>query len=219
MKKAILFVVALILLSMITNAKDSGGDGRKPVKMKQSSGACFDESTKIINLGVGFGGYNYYRALGGGYSYRSTPALSLSYEQAYPKKLGPGYLGVGAYLGYKRAHSRYNDYYYMGDRYYYQHSWTHIMVAARGVYHWDVLNAKNAEVYAGAIIGLRISTYSYKTNSTDPDMGLYRRSDQGVAPAYSLFAGARWYFAPKVALFGEIGYGISYLTAGFSFKF
>lgn len=220
MKKAILFVVALILLSMITNAKGSGGDGKKPGKTNGSSGTCFDETTKIVNLGIGFGGFNYYQSgLGGGYVYKSTPAFSFTYEQAYPKKLGPGYLGVGAYLGYKRAQSRYNDYYYLGDRYYYEHNWNYMVVAARGVYHWDVLNAKNAEVYGGAIVGLRITTYNYKTNSTDPDMGLYRSSNQGVSAAYSLFAGARWYFVPQVALFGEVGYGISYLTGGFSFKF
>jgi hypothetical protein len=220
MKKAILFVVALILLSMITNANGTYGDDKKPVKMKESGPGCFDENTRILNVGIGFGGFNYYRSVrGAGYVYKSTPAFSLTYEQAYPKKLGPGYLGIGAYLGYKRAQSRYNDYYYKGERYYYEHNWNYMLIAARGVYHWDVLNAKNAEVYGGAIVGVRITTYNYSSNSSDPNIDLYKINNQSVFPVYSLFAGARWYFVPNVALYGEAGYGISYLTGGVSFKF
>ena len=187
----------------------SSGDGEK----------CFDESTHIINLGFGFGGVNYYSInTGTGYNYRRTPAISLSYEQPWKKKLGPGYLGIGAYLGFQNARYRYDDVFYGGGKYYYEHNWNYFMVAARGAYHWDVLNSKNAEVYAGVVIGLRFQTYSYNTNDPDPYTD-YRLSNSAVYPAYSLFAGARWYFAKRVAVFGEVGYGISYLTAGLSFKF
>ena len=90
------------------------------------------------------------------------------------------------------------------------------MVTARAAYHWDVLNSKNAEVYAGAIIGVRFHTEHYETNDpgkNDP----YSYTEAAAAPAYSVFAGARWYFAKKIGVFAEVGYGISYLTGGFSF--
>ncbi len=93
-----------------------------------------------------------------------------------------------------------------------------MLFATRGVYHWDVLNSKNAEVYAGALMGFRITTYNYTTNSNDPDINSYKRSDAGFFPIASLFAGARWYFVPNIALFGEAGYGVSYLTGGITFK-
>jgi hypothetical protein len=217
MKKAILFLLGLIILSFVTNASD----GRKYSLLRQPGDQphCCDEGTHIINLGIGFGGVRYYYgSLGSGYSYKSSPAFSATYEQAWPKKLGPGFLGIGAYLGYKNSSSRY-DYSYWNDDYYYEHRWNYYMVAARGVYHWDVLNAKNAEVYGGVLIGLRVTTYAYETNDTDPFVSRYERKDSGVRPVYSLFAGARWYFVPKVALFAEAGYGISYITGGFSFKF
>jgi len=92
------------------------------------------------------------------------------------------------------------------------------MVAARAAYHWDVLNAKNAEVYAGVLVGLRIATYSYETNDpgrNDP----YSYANSSVYPTYSAFAGARWYFVKNFGLFAEVGYGISYATGGFSIKF
>lgn len=217
MKKILLFITALILLSIITNAKDGE---RINLKVRSASnGTCFDENSHLLNIGIGFGGFNYYRSsFGTGYVYSSSPAFSLTYEQAYPKKLGPGYLGIGAYVGYKTAHYRYDNYYYLGQQYYYEHRWNYMMFAARGVYHWDVLNSKNAEVYAGMLIGFRVTTYSYRTNSTDPDAGIYKRSDSGVAPVGALFAGARWYFVPNIALFGELGYGMSYATGGLTFK-
>ncbi len=124
MKKAILFVLALILLSAITNAGEPGKIYLKKAKASAKNGTCFDESTHLINLGVGVGGFGYYsRGLGNGYRYSSSPAISLTYEQAWPKKLGPGFLGVGAYVGFKTAHSRYENYYYLGNTYYYEHRW------------------------------------------------------------------------------------------------
>ena len=76
-----------------------------------------------------------------------------------------------------------------------------------------------AEVYGGVLLGLRIQTYKYETNNPDPNALDYRLHSGSVYPTISVFAGARWYFVKKVALFGEIGYGISYLNAGVSFKF
>lgn len=219
MKKAILFIVALILLSFITNAREPGKDKPKSKKATAKNGTCFDENSHLINVGIGFGGGNYYsRNFGGGYVYSSSPAFSVTYEQAYPKKLGPGYLGIGAYAGFRTSHSRYDNYYYQNEKYYYEHRWNYFMLTTRGVYHWDVLNSKNAEVYGGVLVGFRITTYNYTTNSNDPDVGLYKRSDGGLYPVGSLFAGARWYFVPNVALFGEAGYGVSYITGGVTFK-
>jgi hypothetical protein len=217
MKKAILFVAALILLSFITNAKET--DPFAARKKSAKNGTCFDESTHLINVGLGFGFATYSRYnLGGGYESRSSPVFNVSYEQCWPKKLGPGYLGVGGYGAYRTAYSRYDNYYYLADRYYYEHRWNYITVAARAVYHWDVLNSKNAEVYGGFVAGLRFTTYHYSTNSADPNMTGYKRSDAGVMPVGSIFAGARWYFVPKFALFGEAGVGITYLSGGITFK-
>lgn len=182
---------------------------------------CFDETTHIINIGAGFGSAAYYHSYrGAGYDYGATPAFSLTYEQAIPKHLGIGYLGVGAYFGFQHVHARYNDYYANGyvTPYYYEHTWNNYMIAARGAYHFDVLNSRRAEIYAGVIVGVRIQTYHYESNDPN-DSGYYRLNDGSVYPAGSLFAGARWYFVKNVALFGEVGYGISYATGGFSFKF
>lgn len=216
--KNFLLIVSIALSGFTLEAQ--GLKGEKKKNSTETKPKCFDENTRIINVGVGFGGGNYYKyGSGGSQRYRRSPAFSVTYEQAFKKKLGPGYLGLGAYFGYQNASYRYDDVYYKGERYYYQHSWNHMLIAARGAYHLDFLNSKNAEVYGGAILGVRIQTYNFKTNSPDPDDYDYRLHDGSVYPTYSLFVGARWYFVPKVALFAEAGYGISYITGGFSFKF
>lgn len=208
---------ALLILLVLTSQAQSG----KKVESREaaSSGAkCFDESSKVINLGVGFWGGNYYRyGKGGGYSYGRSPALSLSYEQALPKKIGPGLLGLGVYLGYQTFYSRYNDWYYNGNQYYYKHNWTHMFVAARGAYHADALTTDKGELYFGAVLGLRFQKYSYESNNLDNRE--FELRERSVYPGYSLFVGGRYYLTDNIGLFAELGYGISYLTAGVSLKF
>jgi hypothetical protein len=217
MKKAI-FSFLLINIFVFGTALAKEGENKSRSFLKDDSGAkCFDENTKVLNTGVGAGS-GYYRGYkGAGYSYRSSPAFSITYEQALPKKLGPGYLGLGAYLGYQSASSRYNNAYYNGSFYYYEHKWRSFFVAARGAYHLDFLNSERAEVYAGVIAGLRIQTYSYDTNNPDPYSD-YRLKEGSAYPAVAGFIGARWYFVQNIGVYAELGSGISYGTIGFSFK-
>src|SRR3954470_17833604 len=134
---------------------------------------CYDENTHLINLGIGFGNSYYHFDHRKGFDEGRTPIFVLSYEQPLPKKVGPGYIGVGAYLSFQNAHQSYTypDYVYNGIHYYddayYQHNWNYYVIAARGAYHWDVLNSDKAEVYAGTIIGVRINSYNYKYHNID----------------------------------------------------
>lgn len=181
---------------------------------------CYDENSHIINVGVGFGSRSYHSIYkGAGYSYGRTPAFSLTYEQPWPKKLGPGYLGVGAYLGFQHEYYDYDYKNNFSNSYYYHHKWNYYMVAARATYHWDVLNSKNAEVYAGIIAGVRFQTENYETNDPDKTNDPYSYTSSFAYPAFSVFAGARWYFAKNVGVFAEAGYGISFGTVGLSIKF
>ncbi|WP_317898352.1 hypothetical protein [Aurantibacillus circumpalustris] len=215
MKKAVLFVLALILLSAITNAGVPDKVLFSKKSLRAQDGVCYDEHTHLLNFGVGFGSF-YNRGIGTGFSSSTSPAFSVSYEQAYPKKLGPGYLGVGAYVGFITSYSRNDN--YNNTTYYYEHRWNYMMIAARGVYHWDVLNFKKGDIYGGVLIGVRITTYTYKSNSNDPNINIYKRNDAGVLPAGSVFAGARWYLTKNIAVFGEAGYGVSLLNGGITLK-
>jgi hypothetical protein len=233
MKKIYLVFSLLLILS---NLKATTFDTKEPSKKasvqtsEDSGNKCFDENTKLISAGVGFGGgysyYNYNR--GAGYKYNIGPVFSVSYEQALKTKAGPGYVALGGYIGYRHTRYRYdyvygngywnNGVWYYGSNYYYEHKWNHIFIAARGTYHWDELNWEKGEIYGGLALGFRIQTYTFSTNDNNPNRPNYILHDNSIYPAAAIFFGARWYPAPKIAIFTEVGYGISILTFGVSFK-
>jgi hypothetical protein len=210
MKKKLMVFFLLLCAIVVFSAPPA--TLRKPA-FKSETGQSFDNGSRILNVGVGFGARRYYNFNNGnGYSYRNSPAFSISYEQALQKKLGPGYLGLGGYFGFQTSSYKY-DY-----SYYYQHRWNYYLLAARGVYHPDVLNWDKGELYGGALIGVRYQSYRFTTNSPDPGVFVNRYNDRSIWPAYSLFIGGRYYFTPAAAIFGELGWGISYLTLGISLK-
>jgi len=212
MKKTILLLAALILLTVITNAQDKGATS--------TTGKAFDENSHVLNIGVGFG-HNYYSYTKyTGYYYRNIPTISISYEQPYKKRLGPGFLGVGGYFAFRSTSYGYDDVYWGNEKYYYRHTYNNFLGAARAAYHWDGLNAKNAEVYGGVLLGFRAQTYNYTTNNNDPDFNDDYKIESGfrMYPVAALFVGARWYFAKNLGVYSELGSGISYITFGLSFK-
>src|SRR4051812_44312815 len=78
-----------------------------------SGGKCYDESSHLINLGVGLTGSYYTFDNRKGYSHGRPPAFIFVYEQPLKTKVGPGYIGIGPYLSYQNAHERYDyDWYY-----------------------------------------------------------------------------------------------------------
>ncbi len=216
MKKIILSVMAI----MYSVSGFSGTDNEFVFKNQSTGEKCFNESSHLINIGVSIGGIGYYKYPNGG-TYRRSPNFNFSYEQPWKQKLGPGYLGVGAYGSFQTEN--YTNYYYTNgytNKYSYEHHWTRITVAGRAVYHWDVLNSERAEVYAGVLIGARFSLYNYETNDPDPaSKNAYRVTNSFAYPAWGAFAGARWYFVKSVGLFAEVGHGVTNITGGFTFKF
>ena len=154
----------------------------------------FGVGSNAVNLGVGFGS-----ALGGMGTGR--PAISASYERGI-WEAGPGVISLGGYVGntgytYKSG----------GEKY----SWNYTIVGARGAYHYTGLTSvPELDLYGGAMVGYNVVSYS----GSDLYSGNY-----GSGVEFSLFAGARWFFTDNIAAFAELGYGVSYLNAGISFKF
>ena len=217
MKKLAAVVAVMLCIHAFAETPITRNKNCLLLQTPEGDARCFDGSTRIVNFGFGGSQYYAYNA-GADYSYRNSPAFSLSYEQPWSERVGPGYLGVGAYAGFQSEYSRYDNYYYAGVRYYYEHHWNNFMVAARGAYHYDKLITKDAEIYGGALIGLRFQTYSYYSNSPAPNKNDFMYTGQSVWPVCSLFAGARWYFKKNIAAFAELGFGISYANLGVSYK-
>lgn len=156
---------------------------------------AFDEGSNRIHLGVGIGSAY---AISGATSY--TPPLHFSFEHGISEKIG-----VGAMVGYTGAKSTLP---FFGDVKY-----SYIIVGARGQYHF--LNEDKYDVYGGAMIGYNIASVKWDSNVT---------STFGIEPtaasslALGAFVGGRYNFSEKLAVFGEIGYSIAWISAGLCFN-
>lgn len=143
-------------------------------------------------LGVGIGG-GYYYSSGGG-----VP-LMVSGEYCFTDNLS-----IGGYLGYTTWNwSRYDIRY------------TFIDFGARGSYHFNEvfgITNKKVDVYGGGFLGFVTSSYSNNNNVVYND-----GYDGGVRAG--IHAGARYYFASKVAGYAEVGVGYVPVSIGLTFKF
>jgi hypothetical protein len=166
----------------------------------------FEKGSQAINLDLGFGNTAYM----GGYYSGFLPSFSGSYEYGIVEiPMGSTLTGVvsaGGYLGFSM--SKYNGYTGWGDDYYLTNDF---LLAARGNYHF-IFHDK-LDTYAGIILGVDMQTSKWKGDGADPDVD-YAETD----PFVGAYVGARWYFSDKFAVNAELGYLISVLNIGVTFK-
>ena len=164
----------------------------------------FQKGTNLLSAGIGLGGSF------GGYAGTRTPALSLQYERG-AWEAGPGVFSLGGYAGVQSF--KYSGGY---SSYKYTQKWSYKILGVRSAYHYTGFDIEKLDVYGGAMLSYNILSYSYSDNGLTgpPDNGSY-----GSAASLSFYAGGRYAFASNLAGFAELGYGISYLTLGASFKF
>jgi len=212
MKKSILLLTTTVFLSIAGT-------------IKAQDDPCFKVGGSAINLGVGVGNtisYNsYYVGSGyyGGYPYASvgaafTPAFTASYEYGIAH-VGIGIIGAGLEFGFQGTHANYVE----PGNYSEKQHWTTLAFSPRATYHFDVINKNKLDIYA--IVQLNIYANGYTDKYTD----LYNNSTTtstshssvGVRPG--IMAAIRYYFVPGFGVFSEIGYDISIIKAGITFKF
>ncbi|WP_254561431.1 hypothetical protein [Dyadobacter diqingensis] len=158
----------------------------------QSAFAQFEKGDKLLNAGINLGG-----TYGGG-----GVGVGASYEAGIHD-----FISVGGQADFTTW-----NYGFVG----YKWKYNFFTIAARGSYHYGkhFLKMDNLDLYAGPAIGYRVSSFS------DPDgySGLYD-DGYGSGVFFGVFAGARYYFKPKMGVFAEVGYNASPFKAGIAFKF
>jgi hypothetical protein len=161
----------------------------------------------MVSFGIGIGSsYGYNLA-------RQTPALSLQVEHA-TADLGPGFIAIGGYLGFKGY--RYTSNYSNG--YFVKQNWSYYILGARASWHlseFDGVDLTKWDLYAGAMVSYNFSRYRYEDN--DPFID-YSTNSYGNGISFSTYLGARYFLTDRIAVMGELGWGIAYLTGGISFK-
>src|SRR5690606_28551310 len=154
--------------------------------------------TTAINAGIGVG-----TALGGYGTAR--PALSVSVDHGLWEVGGPGVISLGGCAGN-------SGYTYSNGCY--TSKWNYIIVGVRGAYHYNGFETlPDLDLYGGAMIGYNIVNYT-----SDLDEAYYGKS-YGSGIGISGFAGARWMFSEKFGAYAELGYGVSVLNVGVTYKF
>ncbi len=158
----------------------------------------FEKGTSVVSAGVGIGS-NYY---GLGYS-MVIPQVFASYEYGIMDNLfsnGKGAIGVGGLIGYTSAAWK-----YAGASY----NINYLTFATRGALHYEFV--ENLDTYGGISLG-----YYAVNHSMGNEIPWTGRSG---AFLWELNVGARYYFTPNLAGMAEVGYGISALNIGISYRF
>jgi hypothetical protein len=159
-------------------------------------------TTKDMNLsaGVGIGMYGIYGS-------SSTPPIFVAFDAAVPSispKVSLG--GIVAYSGSS------------DDFGYGKWSYTYIVIAARGDYHF-LENNQKIDAYGGLGLGYTIVSSSVTwNNATYQNLfgGYYSASASYFF--YDFHVGGRYYFSPKFGVMAELGYGVGFLRLGVTYK-
>jgi hypothetical protein len=138
----------------------------------------------------------------------STPPLTLAFDYGYNENISLG--GLFAYAG--------SSYEYSYGGYGYKFSYSDIIIAGRGLYHYDLLHNEKIDTYGGLLLGYNIASSSSEYTGNWP--AYYGKSEPvsvgGII--FGAFAGARYYFTPNLAAQAEVGYGLSILSIGVAYK-
>ncbi|MDR1556926.1 MAG: hypothetical protein LBS88_07860 [Tannerellaceae bacterium] len=160
------------------------------VMLAANSQEIFHKGTNVGNLGIGLGSY--------------IP-VEVSFEHGIIDGLiggNNGSIGIGGYAAWY-SHSDSYDY---GKWVY-----NNILIGVRGSFHYQFV--KKLDTYAGLMLG-----YDIASSKWDGPSG-YDAAASASGIGFSLYAGARYYFQPTFGVYGELGYGIAYLSVGVTKKF
>lgn len=180
------------------------------VYQPQLKAQSFNKGTVAVNAGVGFISTIRYYSVSG---LHRTPVFSLSGEYGI-MKLGPGVLGGGLAFGYQSASytSNYGSLYY-------KDKWSTTMFGIRGTYHPDFLNSDKYDLYG--IVQLSITHFGYSFSTNDPYINTYQYGNHTLSTSFHpyLLVGAKYYFTKNFGVYSELGYDISLIKLGLTFKF
>jgi hypothetical protein len=153
----------------------------------------YKKGDKIAQVGIGYGHAGIYGDM-------DFPPISLGFQYGIEDKIS-----IGGIVGFSSS----SDDYGWG-----KWSYSYIFIGARGEYHF-LENSENIDAYGGLTLGYDIVSSSWEAKDEGNHFGNDASSSYAL---WGLHVGAKYYFNPKVAAFAELGYGVSYITAGVAFK-
>jgi hypothetical protein len=209
MKKRFLFIFAIIIALSVSAQKKKTEAQSSSFRSEQ----WLKDGNFLVNIGIGLGSPYSPRGFGIG-----VPPVSLSadYLISIPNDPLKGKLGIGGLIGYGSSwyRSHYNG---PGVKYNYTWRYSYYLLGARINYH--ILLEKKVDIYLGIMAALRISSYRFDSDFDGFNESWATRPYVGGWFVPGFYVGCRYFFQKNIAVFGEVGYNVSWLTAGISFKF
>ncbi|HZW40227.1 MAG: hypothetical protein ACM3O3_11475 [Syntrophothermus sp.] len=147
-----------------------------------------------LNVGIGFG-------LSGIYGDAGFPPVTAGLQIGIHEKFS-----VGGIVGYSSSSYGYANW---------EWTYSYILIGARGEYHF-LEPTETWDAYGGVTLGYNIVSVSEPSGYTN-----YFGYGYTAETSYALFGfhvGARYLFTPSIGVFGELGYGIGYITVGANFR-
>ena len=169
----------------------------------------FEKSDLVFNAGFGIGTSLY---TGLGYK-MSIPPISISGEYGVVNNLfdvDDLNLGVGGFFGI--ASSKYEYSGWTGVPSGFKYSYT--VIGVRGGLHYPLVD--KLDTYGGIMLGANIVNAKHYGDNSFFGNNNYSAATSGLA--FSIYAGARYYFTNNFAVMGELGYGFAYLNLGIALK-
>ena len=152
------------------------------------------KGNNYLNAGIGIGTY--------GFSGTGGVPVTASYEHGFSDKIS-----AGAFVGIIQR--KYTD----------DFKYKYTVIGIRGSYHFnELLNVANEklDVYGGVSLSRRGYTLKYDWNDGEHT---YTEKAKASDVVFGIHAGGRYQFSSNVGVFAELGYGISPLQLGVTFKF
>ncbi len=135
-------------------------------------------------------------------------------------RLGIGVYGSGLSFGAGYEYGVTNEISVGGLLDYYKYDWgygwsyTYLIIGAQGNYHvgqllkWD----SKLDPFVGLVLG-------YDNVSVSSPAGSWLSAEYSSGLLFGGQAGIRYFLSPTLALYGQVGFGITYLKVGVDFKF
>ena len=133
--------------------------------------------------------------LGGNYTYSSHTSLVTPIIFTYDRRIDYDF-EVGAYLSYVSKKYELKDNSYQDN---------YLIIGGRFLYYFEHPFPLSIKPYAGIMIGYNHASYNPVSETVNPE----------ISPiAWSVYLGSRYYLFDHLGVYGEIGYGVSYITLG-----
>ncbi|MCL2414487.1 MAG: hypothetical protein FWC94_04455 [Bacteroidales bacterium] len=171
------------------------------------------------SFGIGFGWMNKGDRFGGGtWNFPSPNALV---ERSILPFRDFGFLSVGAQFGFHHGHRNHSA---SGDIPRFREFWTSFYFVPRvALYFHEIFHPddfpERIDLYVGVGLGFNYLSHGLSSDVTWESLGPTHRDNSGFKFGYHFFVGGRYYFRENMAVFAEIGYGLSFLNVGITLRY